>query len=269
LNGQKIFPGPSGPPELFQRKLLKGHLGYLVVGTTEPVADKRNWDTIGIFYVPPDAQGLGFSTPYQKMGCTVEYNRDIHFDDVRIPKEYRLAGPGFDAALYYATILAGCKLGEACRLVGLAAGLFDKVLDNTLHREIDGRPLREYSLWAAIIGEMAEKIFAGRAMYMYATYAATHPDIYGKMWDQDGTNGICGGAKDVCGQNFRWIADKAMDVHGGYGYCCEFGLEKILRDGEIIVLGPGGPQRDKLDMALMYYPRQWSGKAEPFEGWTP
>ncbi len=269
INGQKVFPGPAGPAELFKRKILKGHLGYLMVATTEPRAEKRNWDSIGLFLIPPDAKGLTFSGPYMKMGNTLDRNCNIFMDDVRIPKEYRVAGPGMDAALYYANILAGARLGEAARIVGGAQGLFDRVLEYTGQREIEGRPLREYSMFAGIIGEMAEKIMAARAMYMYGIYCASHPELYGYPWDQDGTHAICSGARDVAGRAFRWIRDKAFDLFGGYGYCCETGIEKISRDQELIVLGPGGPQRDQLDMALLFYPRTWSGKAQPFERWRP
>jgi alkylation response protein AidB-like acyl-CoA dehydrogenase len=261
LNGEKVFPGPSGPPDFFRRDRLKGHLGYLVVANTEAAPEKRDGDTIGIFYVPPDAAGLSFSTPYKKMGVTLDINRGIYFDDVRIPKEYRLGEPGADAELYYGTILAGCILGGACRLVGLASGLFDKAIENTAVREIEGKPVREYSLWAAIIGEMAEKIITARAAYMYSAYTAQHPEIYGKMWDKDGPRNLCSGVRDVAGQAFRWVSEKTMDLCAAYGYTCESGVEKIIRDAQIAIISPGGSQRDKLDMALLYYPRNWSGKA--------
>jgi alkylation response protein AidB-like acyl-CoA dehydrogenase len=261
LNGEKIFPGPSGPTDFFQRKLLKGHLGYVVLANTEAVPDKRSRDTMGLFYVPPDTEGLSFSSPYKTMGVTLDINREIYFDDVRIPEEYRVGGPGADADLFYGTILAGCILGGACRLVGLASGLFDKAIGNASIREIKGRPLREHSLWAAIIGEMAEKIISARATYMYAAYTAQHAEIYGNMWDHDGPRNLCSGARDVAGRAFRWISEKTMDIFNAYGFTCETGVEKIIRDAQIAILGPGGPQRDKLDMALLYYLRNWSGKA--------
>ncbi|RLB00524.1 MAG: hypothetical protein DRG83_11420, partial [Deltaproteobacteria bacterium] len=243
--------------------------GFTVVCQTEPDVQKRGWDTIGLFYVPPDAEGLSFSEPYQVMGCTMDRNCNIYFDNVRIPKEYRLGGPGLDAALYYSTILGGARLAEAARVTGAAAGLFDKVLDYLATREIEGRPIREYSLWAAIIGEIGQKIYASRATYFYAAYTVLHPELYGYLWDQDGPHGICSGARDVAGRAFRWIANKAMDVFGGSGYCCEFGLEKLIRDTELLIIGPGGPQRDKLDTALLFYPRSWSGKAPSFQRWRP
>ncbi|MBL7203295.1 MAG: acyl-CoA/acyl-ACP dehydrogenase [Desulfobacteraceae bacterium] len=269
LNGLKIFPGPSGPAEIFQGKLLKGHIGYLVVANTEQDKAKRNWNTIGLFYVPPDANGLSFSKPYEKMGCTLDRNCEIYFDDVRIPKNYRVGGPGLDAALYYSVIVAGARLGIAARLTGAILDLLEKALEQSAVREIEGRPLREYSLWAAYLGEMGARMFASRAAYFHAAFTVMNPDIYGNFWDQDGPHGVCSGAKDEVDRNFRWVADRTMEIFGAQGYMCEFGVEKCVRDGEMAVLAPGGPQREKLDTALCFFPRTWSGVAPEFERWKP
>ncbi|RJR18864.1 MAG: acyl-CoA dehydrogenase [Desulfobacteraceae bacterium] len=269
INGQKIFPGPSGPAEVFQREGSKGHIGYLVVANTEPDRDKRTWESIGLFYVPPDAEGLSFSQPYQKMGCTLDRNCEINFDDVCIPKEYRVGGPGLDAALFYSVILAGSRIGIAARMTGGTVGLFEKALDQSGVREIEGRPLREYSLWAAVLGEMASRIVASRASYFYAAHTVMNPAVYGNFWDQDGPHGICSGAKEEASRNFRWVGDRTMEIFGAQGYMCEFGVEKIIRDGEMGVLAPGGAQRDKLDAALCFFPRTWSGRADGLHRWRP
>ena len=268
LNGEKVFPGPSGPAEIWHRENLKGHLGYIVLAATEPDKDKRGWDTIGLFYVPPDAKGLSFSNPYELMGCTMDRNCHIYLDDVKIPKEYRIAGPGFDAALYY-TLVAASRLGIAARLTGAAAGLFEKALDQASVREIEGRPLREYSLWADMLGQMAERVFASRAAYFYATSAILNPQVYGNIWDQDGPNGIAAGMKAIAGRTFRYVADRTMEIFCGQGYCCEFGVEKMVRDGQMAILGPGGHQRENLDMSLLFYSRTWSDLAPEFERWKP
>ena len=67
INGHKIWPGPGGQPDHFSGADLKGHLGYWVVASTDPALGP---DGVGIFFVPPDAVGLGLSAPYQKMGMS-------------------------------------------------------------------------------------------------------------------------------------------------------------------------------------------------------
>jgi hypothetical protein len=98
---------------------------------------------------------------------------------------------------------------------------------------------------------------------MYAAYTVTHPESYGNLWDQDGPRCVCSGVRDVAGQAFRWVSEKTMDLCAAYGYTCELGVEKIIRDGQVAVISPRGSKRDKLDMALMFYPRHWSGRVAP------
>ena len=88
INGHKIWPGPAGPLERFQSAKMKGHLGYWTVCTTDPSKGKEG---VAVMHIPADAKGMSFSKPYEKMGfCWTDENVDIYFDDVRIPKRYRI-----------------------------------------------------------------------------------------------------------------------------------------------------------------------------------
>lgn len=88
LNGHKFWPGPAGRAELFETEHLAGHLGYWVTAVTHPDGGE---DNVGIFYVPPRAEGLEFSQPYEKMGFSfTEDNTDIWFTDVRNLERYRI-----------------------------------------------------------------------------------------------------------------------------------------------------------------------------------
>ena len=60
-----------GPPEVFQRENLGGHLGFVVISQIEKDKQKWSWDTIGLFYVPLDSKGLTFSNPYEVMSTTL------------------------------------------------------------------------------------------------------------------------------------------------------------------------------------------------------
>jgi alkylation response protein AidB-like acyl-CoA dehydrogenase len=261
INGQKVFPGPAGPPEVFQRPKLKGHLGYLLVAT-EGDADKRGWNGINLFWVPSDCKGLSFSNPYEKHGHVIDRNCDIFFDDVRIPKENRIAGADLGAKIFFGYILSSSRLSLAARITGAAETLLEMCLDYTTHREIEGKPVREHSYFAGILGEMAARINGSRAFWMDVASRRDRPDIYGNVWEQNNLHGLNSAARLIAGQTFDYCAAKAMGLFGGYGYCCETHLEKFIRDIKLFIIGPGGPDRDALDSSLMYYPWQWTGKVE-------
>jgi len=254
LKGHKIWPGPSGPSEAFQRAKRKGILGYLTVATTDP---NQGRDGIALFWVPDGTPGLRFSNPFEKMGMSfTDRNCEIWYEDVRIPKENRLAGPGRDAdILHYAIVGAGRLVGGA-RCVGVAAAMFELGLNWTANRDIVGKPVRERSMFAGILGELARDIEAARAYYLQTAYYMTHPEIYGPPWSLPQV-ARCSAARSMAADTAIKVGNKIMELMGSYGYVFESNLEKYLRDIKIIQLWLGGPQRDRLDIALGYYPFKW------------
>ncbi len=255
IRGHKIWPGPAGPASVFKREKRKGILGYIVVANTDPELGR---DGIGLFWVPPDAPGLSFSKPFEKMGMSfTDRNTEIWFEDVRIPKENRLAGPGKDADIFYGIIAGAGRLVGAARCTGAAEAMFEIALEWTKHREIVGKPVRERSLFAAMIGEMAREIEASRAYYCSVGWMAMHPDIYGMPWSHQMLGRFSAARSHAC-DTAVWVGNRVMELMGSYGYIFESNLEKYLRDIKIIQLWLGGAQRDRLDMALALYPFKWS-----------
>ena len=253
LNGHKIWP-MGGPPEEFRWKYLKGILGYIVVATTDP---NKGREGIGLFYVPPDAKGLEFSKPYKKMGmCYVDSNVEIWLRNVRIPKEYRIASPGEDADIFYGLISGTAKLADAARCIGAAEAVFEILLEWISQRRIMGKPVREYSLFANIVGEMAMRLEAARSFYLLTCWMVENSEVYGPPHSPT-IVGRCGAARAFACDVALWIMSKAMELMGAYGYSYEMEVEKFYRDTKIIQLWLGGPQRDRLDNALSYYQFTW------------
>lgn len=259
INGHKIWPGPGGPPNIFKRSLLKGHLGYIVVATTDPLKGEEG---VGLFYVPPDAKGLSFSKPYEKMGmCYTDRNVEIWFNDVRIPKEYRIAGPGEDAKILRGYVIGGGRLATAAMCVGVAQAALEICLEWTKNREIAGKPVRERSLFAATIGEMLREIEASRMYYLTVTQMIMRRDIYGSIWSPQMMARISA-ARSHAADTAIWVTNKVIELMGSYGYAFENHVERYYRDVKILQLWLGGPQRDRLDIALGLYPFKWAGYEE-------
>ncbi len=243
INGHKIWPSGASIADI----------AYCTVCTTDP---KKGDEGIALIYVPPDADGLSFGKPIEKMGmCWTDINTEIFYDDVRVPKEYRVAGDGEDAKILHA-IIGGGRLGTAAIAVGVAQAVFEIVLEYTKEREIAGKAVREHSLHASIIADMAIAIETARAYYMQVAWMADNPKIYGRGWAPSRL-ARASAAKAYACDVAVWVTNKAMELMGAYGYSADGHVEKYLRDCKILQLWLGGPQRARLDVALGYYPFEW------------
>jgi len=242
INGHKIWPSGASVADL----------AYCTVCTTDP---KLGDEGIALIYVPPDAQGMSFSKPFQKMGmCWTDTNTEIFFENVRVPKENRVAGPGEDAKILHDIVGVG-RLGTCNFALGAAQACFEIVLDWTKNREIAGRPVRARSMHAGIIGEMAQKIESARA-YAMTISAMVGTGLYGQSGEPFLLS-KCSAVKEYVCDVPIWVANKAMELMGSYGYAFDYNIEKYLRDVKILQLWLGGPQRALLDTALGYYSFEW------------
>ena len=249
LNGHKIWAGPAGPADIFQREKLKGHLGYSVVATLDPEAGDEG---IVVFHVPADAPGMTFSKPIQKMGmCFTDRNTEVWLENVFVPEELRTGG----VEIMRSRLTTG-RLGLAARCVGVAQAGFEIALEFMKHREIAGKPVREHSLFAAQLGEIASEIQASRAHYLYVASMLDNPEKYGSKWS-DAMIGRASAARLTAGRMVLNALSKIMEFMGGYGYSFEYQIEKYYRDVKIVTQGLGGPQRDPLDTIRSYYTFDW------------
>lgn len=244
INGHKIWPSGAGISDIT----------YCTICTTDP---RKGDEGIAIIYVPPDSEGLSFSEPIEKMGmCWTDINAEIFYEDVRVPEENRVAGPGEDAKILHDVVGIG-RLGSCHNAIGAAPACFEIVLDWTKGREIAGRPVRARSLHASIMGEMATKIESARAYYMQVRSMRVRKDLYGRPGEPFMLS-KCSAAKAYACDVAIWVANKAMELMGSYGYAYEYNIEKYLRDIKISQLWLGGPQRALLDVALGYYSFEWA-----------
>ncbi|MGQ9600800.1 MAG: acyl-CoA dehydrogenase family protein [Anaerolineae bacterium] len=263
LNGHKIWPGPAGPAHRFQSEHLKGHLGYWTVATTDPNAGEEG---IGLFYVPPDAPGLTFSSPYEKMGFSwTDENVDIWYENVRIPKRYRIdTQPGEGARIVRGYVIGLGRLAGAARLTGLSQATLEIVLGWAQQREIAGTPMRERSMFAGMLGEMFRAIDLSRQYYLSVTWQVTHPELYGPPWSPEMIAKFSA-ARSFAGDTAEMVTNRAMEMMGSMGYAYESHVEKYMRDFKIVKMWLGGAQRDRLDIAQgLYGPFRWAG----FDEWV-
>jgi alkylation response protein AidB-like acyl-CoA dehydrogenase len=176
---------------------------------------------ITAFIVESDTDGISFGPNEAKMGWNAQPTRQVLLDDVRVGEGARLGaeGSGFKVAMVG---LDGGRLNiSACSLGGAATALA-RARTHLLERHAFGRPLADQQALRFQLADMATDLEAARLMVHRAAAAldAGAPDA--TRW--------CAMAKRFATDAGFAIANQALQLHGGYGYLTETGIEKIVRD---------------------------------------
>ena len=239
LNGEKIWASNSGIAD-----------AYCMVCTTDPDLGE---DGIALIYVPGDAKGLSFGKFENKAGMAADRNTTTYLNNVRVPKNFRAAGPGEDAKLFHINLTAG-RLGSAAMSVGNAQGAFERVLDYTAERVVgkNGKAIRDHSIAAGMLADMAIGIETARLAYMQAAWRFDHPEEYGEQHSlkQLSSASI---AKIYAADMAISVTNRAMELMGSYGYVRDYDVEKYWRDSKMIQLWEGGAQLGRFDVCRAYY----------------
>ena len=176
---------------------------------------------ISAFLVPGDTPGVSFGANERKMGWNAQPTRAVILDGARVPAENRLGaeGEGFKIAM---SGLDGGRLNiGACSLGGAQAAL-DKALSYMRERRAFGKRLDEFQALQFRLADMATELAAARLL-LYAAAAAFD------RGDADVTQ-RCAMAKRFATDVGFEVANQALQLHGGYGYLAEYGIEKLVRD---------------------------------------
>ncbi len=239
INGEKMWPSGASIADI-----------YCVICTTDPTQKE---DGMALIYVPKDAPGLSFGKAEEKMGMKVtDVNTAIYFDNVRVPKEYRAGGAGVDWQLFRANIGWG-RLTSAPMTLGNAQAVLEIVIEYTKNRFYGGKPVRNHSLQAAMIADMAIGIESARALYLSVAAMFNNRKKYGNP-GEDYLMARASAAKVYACDVTETVCDRAMELMGSYGYARDYHVEKYLRDSKIIQIWLGGGQLGRLDVVQSYYP---------------
>ncbi|MCF8146733.1 MAG: acyl-CoA dehydrogenase family protein [Deltaproteobacteria bacterium] len=237
INGQKAWGSNAGVSE-----------AYCVVCTTDPEAGDEG---LALIYVPSPTEGLSFGKFENKAGMQGDRNCTMYLEDVRVPKAFRAAGPGVDAQLFHGNVIAARILTGALA-VGNAQAAYETVLKYTGERIVSEKPIRQHSICAGILADMAIGIETARMYYLGAAYMFDHPDVYGPPFSNFMLS-RASIAKVYAADVAVMVTNKAMELMGSYGYVRDYDVEKYWRDCKIIQLWEGGAQLGRLDVCRGYY----------------
>lgn len=179
---------------------------------------------ISAFVVEKDTPGLSFGADEQKMGWNAQPTAQVIFEGMRVPADAMLGGAegegtGFGIAMKG---LNGGRINIAACSLGGAQAAYDKAAGYLADRQAFGGALLDEPTVRFALADMATGLETSRNLLWRAASAldADHPD---KVT-------LCAMAKRYVTDTCYDVADQALQLHGGYGYLREYGLEKIVRD---------------------------------------
>ncbi|WP_322517662.1 isobutyryl-CoA dehydrogenase [Rhodopseudomonas palustris] len=206
LNGQKQFISGAGANDLYVVMVRTGGDGPGGISTL--VVDK-------------DTPGLSFGANERKMGWNAQPTRAVIFENARVPVANRLGDEGIGFKIAMAGLDGGRLNIGACSLGGAQSAL-GKTLDYMKERKAFGKRLDEFQALQFRLADMATELEAARTLLWRAAAALDRKDA-------DATK-LCAMAKRFATDTGFNVANDALQLHGGYGYLAEYGVEKLVRD---------------------------------------
>jgi alkylation response protein AidB-like acyl-CoA dehydrogenase len=206
LNGAKQFISGAGSGDLYVVMVRTGGEGP---------------NGISALVVEGNLPGISFGANERKMGWNAQPTRAVMFENVRVPVANRLGDEGMGFRIAMAGLDGGRINIGACSLGGAQAAL-DAALSYTRERKAFGKRLDEFQALQFRLADMATELEAAR-VFLYSAAAAYD------RGDADVTM-RCAMAKRVATDVGFEVANQALQLHGGYGYLSEYGIEKIVRD---------------------------------------
>ena len=206
LSGTKAFISGGGYSD-----------AYIVIARTGEAGPRG----ISAFLVPDGAEGLSFGALEDKMGWRSQPTRAVQLDGVPVPAANLLGaeGQGFRYAM---AGLDGGRLNIAACSLGAAQSALDRTLAYMRERTAFGQPLAEFQALQFRLAEMEIEMQAARTFLRQAAWKldAGTPDA----------TKFCAMAKKLVTEVGSKVADQCLQLHGGYGYLADYGIEKIVRD---------------------------------------
>jgi alkylation response protein AidB-like acyl-CoA dehydrogenase len=179
---------------------------------------------ISAFIIEKDTPGLSFGSLEEKMGWHAQPTAQVILEGVRIPADAMLGGADGEGAGFGIAMngLNGGRLNIAACSLGGAQAAFDKAGAYVRERQAFGSPLLDEPTIRFTLADMATGLETSRMLLWRAASALDANDA-------DKVE-LCAMAKRYVTDTCFEVADKALQLHGGYGYLREYGLEKIVRD---------------------------------------
>jgi alkylation response protein AidB-like acyl-CoA dehydrogenase len=206
VDGVKQFISGAGVSDLYITMVRTGGAGAGGIST---------------LVIEKGTPGLSFGAEERKMGWNAQPTRQVILENCRVPVANRLGGEGAGFRIAMRGLDGGRINIGACSLGGAQAAL-DKALAYLTGRKAFGQRLSDFQALQFKLADMATELECARTFLWRAAAALD-------AGDPDATR-LCAMTKRVATDTGFTVANEALQLHGGYGYLADYGIEKIVRD---------------------------------------
>ncbi|MDR1952731.1 MAG: acyl-CoA dehydrogenase family protein [Elusimicrobiota bacterium] len=234
LNGTKCFITNGGEAET-----------YTIFAKTNPARGARG---ISCFILEKGMAGFEFGKKEKKMGIRASSTRELIFNNCKVHKDQLLGKEGHGLMIAQAT-LDNSRPGVAAQALGIAAGALDEAVIYARKRVQFGQPIASFQGIQHMLADMATEVEAARAL-LYATARMIDANVGKPEKEQKRTSKESAMAKLLCSETAMKVTTNAVQILGGYGYCRDYPVEKMMRDAKITTLYEGTSQIQKNEIAL-------------------
>ncbi len=211
---------------------------YIIFARSHPDAEKKS-KQVSAFIVPRASDGLTVSKLENKLGIRASDTAEIVLENVRVPRGMVLGGEGNGFKVAF-NALDVSRIGIAAQALGIAQGAFDFALKYAQERETFGKPIINHQSVANYLADMATRIEAARFLVYHAAWMKEQGQVHTKESAM---------AKLFAGDTAMWVADRAVQILGGYGYTKDFPVERYFRDAKITQIYEGTQEMQRVVIA--------------------
>ncbi len=229
-------PGAGSDAAALKTTARKDADGYILNGTKQFISGAgatdfyfifartggEGADGVSAFAVMKDTPGLSFGAIEKKMGWNAQPTRQVIMDNARVPASALVGGVEGRGFRFAMSGLDGGRINIGACSLGPAAFAIDKARDYMFERKAFGKNLADFQVLQFKLADMATNLEAGRLMIYRAADALDRADPHASMYSAMGK-------RFATDAGFE-IVNEALQLHGGYGYLKDYGMEKLVRD---------------------------------------
>ncbi len=198
----------------------------ILFATMDPAKGHKG---VSAFIVERGFAGYSVGKLEDKLGITGSSTAQLHLDNVKVPAANLLGkeGEGFKIAM---NTLDGGRIGIAAQALGIAVAALEAAKNFVRERQAFGNPIAKLQGIQWTVADMSTRLHAAKLL----TYRAARKRDTGERYTQEAAM-----AKLYASEMCMWLTTKAIQLHGGYGYCKEYPVERHFRDAKITEIYEG------------------------------